>query len=232
MNKTSYISPTEAVPFSVLAAIARMAHKYQVDWLLEEATRRLKTAFSDKFTMWPRDLSTSAVTVNGEDAVEAFNLFSRINLPDMLPAALYACCQLDLTYLVHGVLGANNAIVEKLDTDDLERCLTARRLLQERNVKLALTLFRDPSPTCQTQTCVDVCGDFTVTDMEEYYFVADANILGPHFLESIEMFLGDNDALCEDCARGLRDKELAARLAAWRNLPGYAGVHVEGWGSA
>ncbi|KAI0688685.1 hypothetical protein C8T65DRAFT_834830 [Cerioporus squamosus] len=33
--------PTEPLRFSVLAAIARMAHKYQVDWLLAESTRRL-----------------------------------------------------------------------------------------------------------------------------------------------------------------------------------------------
>ncbi|TFK84648.1 hypothetical protein K466DRAFT_496212 [Polyporus arcularius HHB13444] len=233
-DSAEYLNPMVDIPFYVLAALARMAHKYQVDWLLAEATRRLKTAFSDQFTMWPGDLSTSCVSLQDNDAVEAFNLFRRIDRLDMLPAAFYACCQMDLSDLVHGVIHVTGAVVEKLDVDDLERCLKARREMKESHVKLALTLFRDPlSPTCPTEKrCGDVCGDCHSCDMEEYYFVADANILGPHFSEYIESYMEDDPAFCDGCAQMLKDRDLAARLSAWRSLPGYAGVSVQGWGSA
>ncbi|KAI0688686.1 hypothetical protein C8T65DRAFT_767687 [Cerioporus squamosus] len=156
-------------------------------------------------------MSTPSVTVVAQDAVEALTLFRRIDRPDMLPAALYACCQWDLGRLIRGVRRADGAFVEKLDLDDLERCLKARRELKESNVKLALNLFSG-SP-------------------DEYYFIADANILGPYFSEYIESYLGDDPAFCRGgCAQMLKDTELARRLAAWRSPPGHVGVHTEGWG--
>ena len=136
------------MPFAVLASLARMAHKYEVGWLLAEATRRLKTVFPDQFTMWQDDMSTSSVTMVPQDAVEAFNLFRRIGRLDMLPTAMYACCQLDLGRLIHGVVRADGAFTEKLSIDDLERCLKARRELTTSNVELALSLF---SPVRQVQ---------------------------------------------------------------------------------
>ncbi|RPD55047.1 hypothetical protein L227DRAFT_510624 [Lentinus tigrinus ALCF2SS1-6] len=229
-----HVSPAGAMPFSEVAALARMAHKYQIDWLLQESTRRLKTAFPDHFALWPEDTSTPAVTVDPRDAIEAFNLFRRIDRPDMLPAALYACCQLDLGVLVRGVLRADSVSVENLPTDDLERCLTARRALTTSNVKLALTLVSgELSATCPPEAkCGQFFGDCHSCEMQEYFYGADANILGPYFSDLIESFLGDEPAICQGCAEMLKDRERAARLEAWCSLPRYAGVHLEGWGVA
>ena len=136
------------MPFAVLASLARIAHKYEVGWLLAEATCRLKTAFPDQFVIWQDDMSTSSVTMAPQDTIEAFNLFRRIGRLDMLPTAMYACCQLDLGRLIHGVVRADGAFTEKLSIDDIERCLKARRELTTSNVELALSLF---SPVRQVQ---------------------------------------------------------------------------------
>ena len=221
------------MPFAVLASLARIAHKYEVGWLLAEATCRLKTAFPDQFVIWQDDMSTSSVTMAPQDTIEAFNLFRRIGRLDMLPTAMYACCQLDLGRLIHGVVRADGAFTEKLSIDDIERCLKARRELTTSNVELALSLFSGPpSPTCPPEgPCDGVQADCHSCDMVEYYIEADANILGPHFSHYIEIFLGDDPAFCEGCTKMLKDKELAARLSAWRSLPAYAGVHLDGWAS-
>ncbi|KAI0710511.1 hypothetical protein C8Q76DRAFT_598175, partial [Earliella scabrosa] len=100
---------TDAVPFAVVAALARLGHKYQLDGLLAESIRRLKSAFPSDLAEWDvvQGGSTALMRVNPTDAIEAFNLFRRIGEHAMLPSAMYGCAQLDCGELLRGVTRAD-----------------------------------------------------------------------------------------------------------------------------
>ncbi|KAI1781889.1 hypothetical protein LXA43DRAFT_844855, partial [Ganoderma leucocontextum] len=63
-------------------------------------------------------------------AIEALNLFRVLNRPEMMmPVALYQCCQLEATELVHGVMRDDGVSRECLSSAYLELCLEARQNL-------------------------------------------------------------------------------------------------------
>ncbi|KAI1786588.1 hypothetical protein LXA43DRAFT_1109504 [Ganoderma leucocontextum] len=107
----SHLHPDKPVTFAVLAALAQLSHKYQLDQLLEEAViHRLKgTVFTTELEV--RDKSDGGfadgsppLELESHHAIEALNLFRVLDRPEMMmPVALYQCCQLEATELVHGV---------------------------------------------------------------------------------------------------------------------------------
>ncbi|KAI0706605.1 hypothetical protein C8Q76DRAFT_801009 [Earliella scabrosa] len=161
---------TDAIPFAVVAALARLGHKhkYQLDGLLAESIRRLKSAFPCDLADWDArpDGNTALLPVEPTDAIEAFNLLRRIGQQEMLPAALYGCAQLDCGVLLRGVTRADGKTLEKLDEDDLALCLRVQRELTTRNVKLALSLFAEGcSPQCARTTGCEIFVDIHSTEM-------------------------------------------------------------------
>lgn len=210
-----------------------MAHKYQLDGLLEEATRRLKSVFTDSFAKWEKNQgeSTSLVEVDHTDAVEAFNLFRRIDQPEMLPTALYLCCRIRLDYLLQGNTRADRKTLERLDLDDLELCLKAQEELTTRKVKIALNLFRGDAPATSKPDHHPGCymEELHRHDMMDFYTKADSDVLSLYFANYTKKLLRSSDwPICRTCVRTAADYERAERIAAWKRLPAYAGIEVCG----
>ncbi|KAI0710512.1 hypothetical protein C8Q76DRAFT_624395, partial [Earliella scabrosa] len=116
------LNPTETVPFSILASLARMGHKYRIPALLTEATRRLESVYTlTACQSRHRSGSTALATVEPQDAIEALNLLRTIGRNDLVPAAFYACCLLDDRTLLQGAMRADGVTFERLRVKDLER---------------------------------------------------------------------------------------------------------------
>ncbi|KAM5537023.1 hypothetical protein V8D89_009352 [Ganoderma adspersum] len=80
------------VPFSVLASLVRMAHKYAVPDVLADALSRLKKYYTDDLATW-QDPSARArhVAAVEEDGPSAIHLARLTNTPSLLPAAFLVC---------------------------------------------------------------------------------------------------------------------------------------------
>ena len=137
----SYLKSTRPDDFADLAAAAGLAHKYTVPVVLAEATLRLHQLFPPTFDIWEAtgDVRAAAERVRPHDAIEAVNLFHTLGsyvsadgarAGDMLPAARYLCCQFTPGQLLRGHQCAGGTL-ERLTTDDIERCWNLQGKLAE-----------------------------------------------------------------------------------------------------
>ncbi len=180
------------------------------------ATRRsyapaLRSVFAKSFTSWNKhQSSTSLVDFNSKDAIEALNLF---RLPELS---------------LRGVRRADFVTLERLNPDDLERCLKAQRELVTSKIRIALHLFRgdhDGIAKVRNQTNNYKClvEEIHRRDMMCFYTKPEArpDVLSPYFGDYLGAPKTPN---CETCAGIARDYERGERIAAWKRLPKYAGI--------
>ncbi|EIW58049.1 uncharacterized protein TRAVEDRAFT_103082, partial [Trametes versicolor FP-101664 SS1] len=128
---------TRTYPFAELAAIARIAHKYQAETVAADALDRIERLFLPRPTAkhwvnfvhpWDGSLAKAQVryklTLAPEDAVQAVNLAHLFDKSLMLPLALYMCCLLDPLQLRNGVWRKDGTL-ERLSDEDFVRCINA-----------------------------------------------------------------------------------------------------------
>ncbi|KAM5544034.1 hypothetical protein V8D89_002220, partial [Ganoderma adspersum] len=237
----SYLYPGRSAAFPVLAALGRLAHKYQLDQLLEAVIQRLKGSFTTRLDVWDRsggfDPTLSPMRLYRNHAVEALNLFRLLDRPEMMPMAVYGCCQLAPKALVRGVQRADGVSLECLSPDDLEWCLAVKDTLMRQTVRLLANLClaleariasaaddgRCPSPfTCVVamKAWLDdwrVCPEEHMDEnpLDEYYAVK---------LDQVE----EDEALCAACAGAVRDRLSELRHEIWMNLPDFLGLQIAG----
>ena len=104
------------VTFPVLAALARLSHKYQLDQLLAAVLPRLQGTFTTSLDVWDAAgalLEGSAFEF--DQAVEALNLF--LGRSEMLPITLCGCCQLPRADLLCGICRTDGVTREELAPD-------------------------------------------------------------------------------------------------------------------
>ncbi|PIL28387.1 hypothetical protein GSI_09538 [Ganoderma sinense ZZ0214-1] len=132
----AFISSQDTLPFATVAAVIRVAHKYQAQEVLAAASDRLESflipgpghwidspalSWEDRWTLGQRQCG---IAFEAQDAIEAVNLARLVDRPRMLPVALYLCCFVDPVRLRDGVARADG-VVEKLSDEDFARCMRA-----------------------------------------------------------------------------------------------------------
>ncbi|KZT72350.1 hypothetical protein DAEQUDRAFT_705484 [Daedalea quercina L-15889] len=118
-------------PFSVVTSVARLAHKYGINNILEDALDRMKSCFSDALFQWAEadeNGGSHLMTYEETDAIAAVNIARLTNTTTMLPVALYICYQPETEAILNGVT-RDDGTIEQLAPDDIVRCIDARRIL-------------------------------------------------------------------------------------------------------
>lgn len=209
--------------FGVLASIVRMAHKYQVDAILEEALRRLKTVFTSDFDTWEQHqgMSTAIVTLSTEDALEAVNLSLLTGRTEMLASAFYMCAQLDVQTLFKGVTRADGTL-EQLSTYDLQRCLTGTMLLLKHDAYITTIILRaDALEDC---TCGSPEARHEILDRElgtvlsQLPLGVETNPIHSDFLTDKIDELHRFGGLCSGCATAMQAHHTKLRRDLWGQL--------------
>ena len=87
------------VPLEVLASLIRIAHKYVVRDVLDDALSRLKKYYTNDLSAW-QDSGTRARYVSAEDADApiVIQLARLTDTPSLLPTAFLACTELMTEY--------------------------------------------------------------------------------------------------------------------------------------
>ncbi|RPD82271.1 hypothetical protein L226DRAFT_607426 [Lentinus tigrinus ALCF2SS1-7] len=218
---SSYLKHGEPIPFAVLAALARLAHKYQLDELLAGACGRLASVFSADFDQWriTCGASNSLVSLEPTDAIEAFHLFRLIDRTDMIPTALYACCQLPFQDLLQGVMRADGTL-EKLSSEDLERCLSVREFFTTAFAWMSLTFLDvDPDVRCnQPALCAESIQKLRLGPQSGPDICQGTKLLSNYFSTLAKSMKADG-FICGECLGMLLRRQYNLLRKIWSDLP-------------
>lgn len=229
-------------PFAELAAIARIAHKYQAETVAADALDRIEQLFLPRPTAkhwvkfvhpWDGSLAKAQVryklTLAPEDAVQAVNLAHLFDKPLMLPLALYMCCLLDPLQLRNGVWRKDGTL-ERLSDEDFVRCINAIPIMTRENCD-HLRRILDHANGVQPEGCSDqekcakgakeavqAFGRYTLS-LTDLFLRVDKRA-GPHKHFKVDEYLS---WACVACRK--QHLETSARMCheAWRNLPQWLG---------
>ncbi len=219
--------------FSVLAALVRMGHKYEVESVLDESLRRLGTVYTTDFAVWNEHQheGTSVVSLCDEDAVEAINLFRLTGQSQMLPSAFYACARLDISEILAGMERADGTL-ETLSAEDLELLLEGRTELVKYDAHIIAHFFKPPLPVDCTCPSVDLSRTLLANGSKmllgSFPSHLDADVLGSYFTRLANSYC--TSQLCRSCVDALAAYHFMLRRKVWDELPNIFDIEVSGWG--
>ncbi|PIL26476.1 hypothetical protein GSI_12234 [Ganoderma sinense ZZ0214-1] len=211
--------------FEQISAIIRLAHKYDIQDVLDQAIASLAHFFTSDFDTWERN-KKQVVDVTLAQSICIVNLARLVDWPSLLPVALYQCALLGSTVL--GGYKHDNASVEHLHPDDLRRVIRGRnRLAKEANEMVAEIFISDPCARCTTRAS---CRDALRRMLE--IAVADDGCSSPEVLRSWDCGIenwGEEEGLCDACQRAAVERDTTARRHVWNKLPDIIfGLGVDG----
>ncbi|KAL6298850.1 hypothetical protein BKA93DRAFT_33789 [Sparassis latifolia] len=214
--------------FAEVAAVVRMAHKYKLDELLQDGIGLVKTIFTNDSEHWTTLrrgegflIRSPSLSMRMSDAVTAVNVIRLINIPSMLPTALYLCCFLSPIELLRGCACPDGSTV-RLSSEDVEKCLTATPSLCCGNDRMYLSLVSRASPRCTSfSVCIAGLRRWLTSNIEN-----DVDAY-PSVLESLDRAIdvvAFNDTICEDCVKFVKSRDLERRQKWWNRLPTLFGL--------
>ncbi len=234
----------------MLAALARLSPKYQLDQLLGIVLRRMKDTFTAQLDVWDRRFDGfpggSSLRLSRTDAIEALNLFRLLRRPEMIPVALYNCCQNKPKLLTRPFTRRDGVTREQLAPSDLELCLEVKEQLLRATVRLLTQMCeacnawvlqleasdgdRNPGPCSSPGNCSDGLRAL----LDNYY----ENLRDCVFPDPLDTYYGamldslvHTGGICTACGYALQAEYSRLRKKVWESLPGLAGVEVVGWDS-
>ncbi|KAM5531624.1 hypothetical protein V8D89_014710 [Ganoderma adspersum] len=218
-----FMPPDHPVAFSTIAAVARLGHK-----------RRLRSIFRPSYEEWCQQEGRSSHLVGSVPSsgwIEALNLIRLIGETDMLPVAIYQCCQPPSTVLFKGTRRVDGT-VETLDLPTLELCFNVHTKLIQRQAQLNGRIFcLGPFATCQDK---QECGA-TISEFYRGILISPSFLSGHPLNGSIYRLIKSLEVrpmICALCVAALMERDRDGRRAVWGDLPSITGVTVNNWGQA
>ncbi|RDX48940.1 hypothetical protein OH76DRAFT_1351373 [Lentinus brumalis] len=218
----SFIPPER--PFHAISACIRLGHKYQIDGLVEEGLKYLRTFYPDDyFTLEKRRREEAPSTIC---AIGVVNIARLTGADYLLPVALVECCRLG-SDIVEGLRREDDTI-ESLSTADLGRCFEAKQKLIETRVEAAFDIFDgEPSEDCSAREKDTEHLRELHTDLSQ---TLSHRLCSPDVLErwwpSLSHYI---PPLCAECDGMFRQADRDRQRAIFHHLPELVGVDVEGW---
>ncbi|KAI0738298.1 hypothetical protein C8Q80DRAFT_1222567 [Daedaleopsis nitida] len=220
-------------------AVARLAHKYEVDELLRQAIACLKTYYTDRFDVWDHKAQSGKIPLElSEDetpfyAIGVIALARLTDTPSMLPLAFYDCCALGGS-ICHGWKHEDGTI-ERLSPHDLERYFDGSVALANRAVRSTLQFLDTGSTMCSTSNFNfgdEISCQRALARLKEKLRSRAAVVRGDaalHSMMDIRSLAQDAAQLCQRCRTELTQHDRNTRKAIWAELPSLFDLTVEGW---
>ena len=216
--------------FEQVFALVRLAHKYHIEDVQRQAVYLLREhAFNDNYSIWQEN-STKTEWIKDVHCIGVVTLARLVDVPEMLPIALYRCLRLEGAIL--DGWKRSDGSVEYLSTEDLKRCIKGWGALATDALHW-VSFFSDTGPTyrCKDRTtCSNAWRGLTKHVIGEH---AEGMARGIGIVEPWDAIVYDaldNCGLCEDCNGVLRGRELVYKENIWRSLPDIFSVQAPAWG--
>ncbi|PIL26468.1 hypothetical protein GSI_12226 [Ganoderma sinense ZZ0214-1] len=224
----------ELRPFSEVSALIRLAHKYHIQDVQDQALASLRDSVlsSDLDNWYKMPAMTSIATI---DMIGVINLARLTDTLSILPGAFFVCTLLPPGKLLGG-LTHEDGTVEQLSRDDLQRCLEGQRTLAIEASLLPTRIFASiPVLDCTTPThCQSWCRRALVAIVSSEQIVAQQSPLGSwrDVIVSPTPDGGtDTTKVCGTCEKELLKRDRRERWRIWKRMPEIFGIKVEGWGA-
>lgn len=224
------------IPVDELFAVARLAHKYEVDDLLRQTISCFRTYYTTSFDVWNTKGQSGDVPfeVSQEEspfyAIGVINLARLTNNPSMLPLAFYDCSSLG-GKVVNG-WRCPDGTVEHLSSEDLKRCFDGCIALVNRATRRH-SKFLD-STYCMSLKQVSSCKSALLAMKQKL----DGRVVFARGEDALHSFMQlaslkpHLSGICESCSRALFNADLAARRTIWAEIPSLFALTVDGWETA
>ena len=216
--------------FDHTAAVIRLAHKYSLPAVRDEALRLLQQF--DFPSSAPRARLVSSpnplVRVEPIHAIGAVNLARLVDEPALLYPALYRCAVLGSAVLAGWA--RDDGEVERLEPEDLRLCMDARAALARVEVAIFAAMFVDTlNEDCES---IKECraGLRRLEDvllLEEFgkrHDVLDRDGVGGDVKERAKAL-----GVCKGCRMMLEHRRDEKQREIWRRLPKLFGMEGKGW---
>ncbi len=232
------------VPFSILASLIRMGHKYTIPKLMDDALSRLKKCYPTSLSAWD-DIATRARygTVLPMDAFEAVRLARLTETPSILPWAFFTCCKNLKSSFAEGDSIKRHRFLEKLSVDDVGRLINGRgNLAQGIVARLSSLLIEYASLPSDYRSDHQSCQDKIISSIQALRTNNEQSVLFKNAryhaaFEPLSDWLcakpGDRDLpqrmlQCEPCLEALKSCDEKIRMRVWSELPRYFNLERDG----
>ncbi|KAI1787699.1 hypothetical protein LXA43DRAFT_1084738 [Ganoderma leucocontextum] len=207
-----------SVPFEVLASLIRMAHKYAIQDVLDDALSRLKKYYTHDLSAWQDPESRARyVATTDEDAPQVVALAHLTNTPLLLPTALFVCVRLATGYSVEDD-GSVKSRISSLSVPEQARLMHAMGYLTQACATRALHLVAAvPCTSCVASDLPGGKGGF-------------AEPLSEHGAWPIAEELWDHEnwlKFCGSCRDALAKTDKMAMRTLWKILPSVFDVNID-----
>ncbi|KAI0640026.1 hypothetical protein C8Q77DRAFT_1152936 [Trametes polyzona] len=228
-------------PWAELAALARLAHKYGLDTLLQVTLKRIRVVIPTEYQLWKSYESLESFREMGgleERAfeIEAYNLLRQCGNEEMALVALEMCTDLSLPTLLHGCQRADGTL-EKLPPDDLERCLLAREAISARSARYNSQFADVTSPDREPCTSPALCLPMFRLMRQSIEEMQD--LRGNHtehykrrMVVRLSVDRYHKGGICSACAEHQESSNSRFCQGLWEDLPAIMGIPVQNWPSA
>ncbi|KAI1795305.1 hypothetical protein LXA43DRAFT_37560 [Ganoderma leucocontextum] len=213
--------------FHQISAIIRLAHKYHVQDVLDQAIASLREYFTSNFEVWESHTNQGIIKFRPQQAIGIVNLARLVDRPSLLPTALYKCALLGRDVL--NGYKREDKTVEHLPRKDAKRCIDGRIKLAEEALAIIAEVFTtQPCEACKNgpMPCRAVL-QAMLGDAVGY-----KGALSPSVLRSWKEVVSDwaqELGLCDLCEKAAIHRDFKARKRVWDSLPKIFDVDVDGW---
>ncbi len=213
--------------------------------LVDHAIDQLQSLFPASLDEWDdRDRPEDRHGFAGANAIEALNLFQATKRFEMVPAAVYRCCQLDPAVVRHGTTRADGS-PERLSRENIDLVARAKERLKEHGARMieACEEEFEQSGSCSYRWgfpdgCAEVISHLGYTKENGKEAWRDGDPLDAHFLEYIDEQedgedyesredFADCTGACSKCIEEVHEQLGDMRVVVWNDLPAIAGVDQE-----
>ena len=232
----SYYYNTDApipVPFAVLASLIRMAHKYAIQDVLDDALSRLKKYYTNDLAEWQDpDARARYVTAVEEDAPTVIHLARLTDTPSLLPTAFLVCNQV-VEWLDRRPDGSWVPRMAPLSVMDSARMIVGKKLLVEARATRAFHLLAAvPSAQCATRERCSEAREGPLGGLVGRPVLFKSTMGDKHALTPMANIfwarLSHWEKFCERCKGALVKEDEMMMGLLWNNLPEVFALDIDG----
>ena len=214
--------------FDQLAAITRLAHKYNVEDVRTQGLTLLQVGhYAVDYILWSHRHLRPTILTEDANTIGALNLARYTGALSLLPMAVYGCIRLGSAVL--DGWKRDDGVVEHLTLGDLKYCMDVRDALARKSAIAFARAFTwaDPYKECTTPG-----------KCRSHLRPARREVFREHFLEhlvlddwdvDLELLIRDH-GVCDKCASEVFSRDVSERKEVWDTMPYVLGIEIEGWG--
>ncbi|KDQ56538.1 hypothetical protein JAAARDRAFT_194538 [Jaapia argillacea MUCL 33604] len=209
MLKALYNRRDQPQPGAATYALARIAHKYKIDHLFEDAIHRLRLRFPSTLSSF-LDMPAIISDFDEFSCLETLLLARELDVPSLLPVAyLKISAHEEFPGILWGRFRLSDASVGTFPEADIKACALGRERLVRNQANICFSWLQG---ACRVQSCRDYRTKWFIRLWQPM----------PRFLAFLTWEDGQwEDALCSTCRNVAKEKFISGQQKLWELLPSY-----------